>query len=150
MRRAAETHRRRATAPHGAAPAAARAERPPARSPQPAEPPRTSLLQSEAPRRHLAFPSPLTPAPVHPAQPPSPCSVDDVPLFHGRTPVRIYGDFMESFRSRFRPWLGSTITAVSVSLGPAGELRYPAYPAVRTHTRRAAHRWGARPLDSIT
>eukprot|EP00245_Coleochaete_scutata_P005899 TRINITY_DN19887_c0_g1_i1.p1 TRINITY_DN19887_c0_g1~~TRINITY_DN19887_c0_g1_i1.p1 ORF type:complete len:653 (-),score=88.43 TRINITY_DN19887_c0_g1_i1:1006-2964(-) len=54
--------------------------------------------------------------------------VDCLPLFSGRAPVQIYGDFMESFRSNFSEFLGDTIVEVSVGLGPAGELRYPSYP----------------------
>lgn len=54
--------------------------------------------------------------------------VDNVALFQGRTPVQIYSDFMVSFRRAFAHDLGGLITDMSVSLGPAGELRYPSYP----------------------
>lgn len=53
--------------------------------------------------------------------------VDDEPLFHGRTMLQVYRDFMADFRRTFEPYLGSTIVQVQVGLGPAGELRYPAY-----------------------
>jgi beta-amylase len=38
---------------------------------------------------------------------------------------------MDAFRDEFEPYLGTVIPAVAVSLGPAGELRYPAYPEGR-------------------
>ena len=56
---------------------------------------------------------------------------DELPLFQGRTPVECYRDFMDAFRDEFEPYLGTVIPAVAVSLGPAGELRYPAYPEGR-------------------
>jgi beta-amylase len=57
--------------------------------------------------------------------------VDELPLFAGRTPLEMYRDFMDAFRDEFAPYLGSVIPVVAVSLGPAGELRYPAYPEGR-------------------
>ena len=56
---------------------------------------------------------------------------DELPLFQGRSPVECYRDFMDAFRDEFEPYLGTVIPAVAVSLGPAGELRYPAYPEGR-------------------
>jgi beta-amylase len=53
---------------------------------------------------------------------------DELPLFQGRTPVECYRDFMDSFRDEFEPYLGTVIPVVAVSMGPAGELRYPSYP----------------------
>ncbi|KAL2244117.1 inactive beta-amylase 9-like [Sesamum indicum] len=52
-------------------------------------------------------------------------AVDDVPVLDGKTPVEVYKDFCESFKSAFSPFMGSTITGISVGLGPDGELRYP-------------------------
>lgn len=55
--------------------------------------------------------------------------VDNKPLGEdGRTPLEMYGEFMESYAKEFADELGSTITTVSISMGPAGEFRYPAYP----------------------
>lgn len=34
---------------------------------------------------------------------------------------------MQSFAQTFKSFLGSTILEIQVGLGPAGELRYPAY-----------------------
>ena len=57
-------------------------------------------------------------------------AVDELPLFHGRSPVEMYTDFMAAFRSEFESYLGpdNVIPVVCASMGPAGELRYPAYP----------------------
>ena len=60
--------------------------------------------------------------------------VDDVAVFPSqdpgrlRTGIEVYRDFMRAFRDEFAPYLGSTITELSVGMGPAGELRYPSYP----------------------
>ncbi|KAK1679918.1 hypothetical protein QYE76_040766 [Lolium multiflorum] len=55
--------------------------------------------------------------------------VDDRPLFHGRTAIQLYADFMESFRENMADFLDSgLIVDIEVGLGPAGELRYPSYP----------------------
>jgi beta-amylase len=56
---------------------------------------------------------------------------DHEPVFDGRTPAQVYSDYIMSFASTFEKHLGSTILEVQVSLGPAGELRYPAYPLSR-------------------
>ncbi|KAG9457575.1 hypothetical protein H6P81_002083 [Aristolochia fimbriata] len=56
-------------------------------------------------------------------------SVDDLPVLDGRTPMQVYEGFLQSFQSSFSAFLGSTITDVSVSLGPDGELRYPSFPS---------------------
>jgi len=45
----------------------------------------------------------------------------------GRTPIQIYKDWFSAFASAFGADLGSTIVEVQVGMGPAGELRYPAY-----------------------
>lgn len=58
-----------------------------------------------------------------------------ISLFHdeltiptaGRTPLQMYRGFLASFASAFHYYLGLTVSAVGVGLGPAGELRYPAY-----------------------
>ncbi|XP_077232587.1 beta-amylase 3 [Tasmannia lanceolata] len=57
--------------------------------------------------------------------------VDDVPVLEGKTPMRVFKEFMESFRSSFSGFMGSTITDITVGLGPDGELRYPSIPSVR-------------------
>jgi len=54
--------------------------------------------------------------------------VDDVPLLDGATPIRVYRRFMERFCDEFEDMFGTTITEITVGMGPAGELRYPAYP----------------------
>jgi beta-amylase len=54
--------------------------------------------------------------------------VDREPLFHGRSPLQMYGDFMQELRVQFAPYLGNTLTTLEVGLGPAGEMRYPSYP----------------------
>ncbi|CAM8879402.1 unnamed protein product [Rhodiola kirilowii] len=53
---------------------------------------------------------------------------DAMPLLRGRTPIQVYGDYMRSFRNRFKEYLGGVIMEIQVGLGPCGELRYPAYP----------------------
>ncbi|XP_027345841.1 beta-amylase isoform X2 [Abrus precatorius] len=55
--------------------------------------------------------------------------VDKQPIFHGRTAIEIYSDYMKSFRENMSDFLASgLIVDVEVGLGPAGELRYPSYP----------------------
>ncbi|MQI27667.1 glycosyl hydrolase family protein, partial [Escherichia coli] len=55
--------------------------------------------------------------------------VDHKSLFHGRTAIQIYSDYMKSFRENLSDFLESgLITEIEVGLGPAGELRYPSYP----------------------
>ncbi|RLN41523.1 inactive beta-amylase 9-like [Panicum miliaceum] len=44
------------------------------------------------------------------------------------SPLEAYEAFFRSFADEFKDLLGSTITDVTVSLGPNGELRYPSYP----------------------
>lgn len=53
--------------------------------------------------------------------------VDNLPLFGGRTPVQIYSQFLKAFFNNFQNILGSTVVELQISLGPAGELRYPSY-----------------------
>ncbi|PON51940.1 Glycoside hydrolase [Trema orientale] len=56
--------------------------------------------------------------------------VDNLPLFHGRTAVEIYRDYMHSFRENMLDFLeAGFIIDIEVGLGPAGELRFPSYPA---------------------
>jgi len=45
----------------------------------------------------------------------------------GRTPLQMYSDWFEALASAFEAELGSVITEIQVGMGPAGELRYPAY-----------------------
>ncbi|XP_047308152.1 inactive beta-amylase 9 [Impatiens glandulifera] len=52
-------------------------------------------------------------------------AVDQSPVLHGKTPVQVYKDFCESFKCSFNHLLGSTITGISIGLGPNGELCYP-------------------------
>lgn len=53
--------------------------------------------------------------------------VDDLPVLDGKTPVQVYKEFCENFKTSFSRFMGSTITGVSIGLGPDGELRYPSY-----------------------
>lgn len=53
---------------------------------------------------------------------------DDFPVLYGRTPVQVYSEFIAAFADEFAPMLGDVISEMTVGLGPAGELRYPAYP----------------------
>ncbi|KAE8660123.1 tubby-like F-box protein 3-like isoform X1 [Hibiscus syriacus] len=54
-------------------------------------------------------------------------AVDDLPVLDGKTPIQVYQDLCESFKSAFSPFIGSTITGISMGLGPDGELRYPSH-----------------------
>lgn len=54
-------------------------------------------------------------------------AVDDLPVLGGKTPVRVYQEFCNSFKSSFSHLMGSTITGITMGLGPNGELRYPSY-----------------------
>ncbi|KAL5541790.1 hypothetical protein UlMin_009500 [Ulmus minor] len=54
-------------------------------------------------------------------------AVDDIPVLNGKTPIQVYQEFCESFKSSFLSRLGSTIEGVSMGLGPEGELRYPSH-----------------------
>ncbi|XP_012454525.1 inactive beta-amylase 9 [Gossypium raimondii] len=54
-------------------------------------------------------------------------AVDDLAVLDGKTPVQVYQGFCESFKSTFSPFIGSTITGISMGLGPDGELRYPSH-----------------------
>eukprot|EP00850_Spirogloea_muscicola_P022803 SM000312S11996 [mRNA] locus=s312:30665:33875:- [translate_table: standard] len=54
--------------------------------------------------------------------------VDKLPLLHGRTAAQCYTDVLKSFTTTFLSYLGTTINEITIGLGPAGELRYPAYP----------------------
>ena len=46
--------------------------------------------------------------------------IDDQPVLLGRTGVQVYSDFMKAYLSTFKSYLGSTIEAVQIGLGPAG------------------------------
>ncbi|XP_028751682.1 inactive beta-amylase 9 [Neltuma alba] len=54
-------------------------------------------------------------------------AVDELPVFNGKTAVQVYQSFCESFKSTFSHFMGSTITGISMGLGPDGELRYPSH-----------------------
>eukprot|EP00927_Polykrikos_kofoidii_P042211 TRINITY_DN3606_c0_g1_i1.p1 TRINITY_DN3606_c0_g1~~TRINITY_DN3606_c0_g1_i1.p1 ORF type:complete len:435 (+),score=80.23 TRINITY_DN3606_c0_g1_i1:88-1392(+) len=49
----------------------------------------------------------------------------------GRRIVQMYSDWFHAFATTFKEDLGATITTIQVGLGPAGELRYPAYQLSR-------------------
>ncbi|XP_076952476.1 inactive beta-amylase 9-like [Bidens hawaiensis] len=53
--------------------------------------------------------------------------VDSLPVFDGKTAIELYQGFIESFKGAFAPFMGSTITGVTIGLGPNGELRYPSH-----------------------
>ena len=55
------------------------------------------------------------------------------PLFGGRTPVDMYGDFIGAFAERFAAFIPEVVVEVQIGLGPAGELRYPSYPLAHWH-----------------
>ncbi|KAI3882377.1 hypothetical protein MKX03_028077 [Papaver bracteatum] len=59
-------------------------------------------------------------------------AVDDLPVLNGKTAMQVYQGFLESFKSSFSPFMGSTITDISIGLGPNGELRYPSNPPAST------------------
>lgn len=56
---------------------------------------------------------------------------DDERLSDGRTPLDMYKDWLEAFASHYSADLGGLISEIMVGMGPAGELRYPAYPSDR-------------------
>lgn len=70
---------------------------------------------------------------------------DEMPLFNGKTPLKLYRDFVAAFADTFGSMFGmlvfvvffkhnhqlatgNTLQEVTIGLGPAGELRYPSYP----------------------
>jgi len=61
------------------------------------------------------------------------CGADDLAVFppNNRTPVQMYEDFIRAFCELFKPYFATVLTQIQVSLGPAGELRYPSYPLTR-------------------
>ncbi|KAF7813690.1 inactive beta-amylase 9 [Senna tora] len=60
-------------------------------------------------------------------------AVDDLPVLDGKTPLQVYHSFCESFKSSFSQFMGSTITGISMGLGPNGELRYPSHQQPSTN-----------------
>ncbi|EEF45479.1 inactive beta-amylase 9 [Ricinus communis] len=52
-------------------------------------------------------------------------AVDDLPVLDGKSPIQVYKEFCESFKSSFSQFMDSTVTGITVGLGPNGELRYP-------------------------
>ncbi|GAV63404.1 Glyco_hydro_14 domain-containing protein [Cephalotus follicularis] len=61
-------------------------------------------------------------------------AVDDLSVLDGKTPMQVYQEFCESFKSAFSPFMGSTITGVTMGLGPDGELRYPSHHCLAKST----------------
>ncbi|XP_058076304.1 inactive beta-amylase 9-like [Magnolia sinica] len=59
--------------------------------------------------------------------------VDDLPVLDGKTPLRVFEEFCESFKSSFSAFMGSTITEITMGLGPDGELRYPSFQQAKGH-----------------
>ncbi|XP_044964447.1 inactive beta-amylase 9 [Hordeum vulgare subsp. vulgare] len=55
-------------------------------------------------------------------------AVDELPVLSGMSPLQRYEAFFRSFVDAFDDLFESTITDVTVGLGPNGELRYPSYP----------------------
>lgn len=46
----------------------------------------------------------------------------------GRTPLKMYRDYMEAFHSEFKDYIDShSIVEIEIGVGPCGELRYPSY-----------------------
>ncbi|KMS95925.1 hypothetical protein BVRB_003830 [Beta vulgaris subsp. vulgaris] len=64
-------------------------------------------------------------------------AIDDLPIFDSRSPIQMYQDFCESFNSTFAPFMGSTITGVTIGLGPDGELRYPSCDHAKKHNNHS-------------
>merc|ERR1719487_267833 len=56
---------------------------------------------------------------------------DNVTFPSGRTPIQMYSDWLKAFASTFADEIGKTISTVQIGMGPAGELRYPAYQLSR-------------------
>jgi beta-amylase len=52
---------------------------------------------------------------------------DNEPIFEGKTPLKLYGNFMRDFVKEFLDF-ADVITSVEIGLGPCGEIRYPSYP----------------------
>lgn len=61
--------------------------------------------------------------------------VDDLPVLNGKTPAQVYQEFCENFKSTFSAFMGSTITGISMGLGPDGELRYPSCHRIRKSSK---------------
>ncbi|KAK3151621.1 hypothetical protein QOZ80_3AG0248240 [Eleusine coracana subsp. coracana] len=55
-------------------------------------------------------------------------AVDELPVLGGKSPVEAYEALFRCFGDAFADFMGPTVTDVTVSLGPNGELRYPSYP----------------------
>lgn len=45
-----------------------------------------------------------------------------------RPVLQVYTDFVSEFVDSFSDMMGDVVTEITVGMGPAGELRYPAYP----------------------
>jgi hypothetical protein len=48
--------------------------------------------------------------------------------YTARARLQAYSDFVSAFLDEFEDMVGDVITEITVGMGPAGELRYPAYP----------------------
>lgn len=53
---------------------------------------------------------------------------DHEPVFWGRTPLQLYEGFIRAFVDEFQHLFGDVVGEITLGCGPAGELRYPAYP----------------------
>jgi len=49
------------------------------------------------------------------------------PIFHGRTALDVYRDYIQAFESAMGDRMGSVVSEIQVGVGPCGELRYPSY-----------------------
>lgn len=55
-------------------------------------------------------------------------SADNKPVFDGRTAVQLYSDFIDAMVQAFATYINNgTFVEIQIGMGPAGELRYPAY-----------------------
>lgn len=52
---------------------------------------------------------------------------DELPVLEGKSPIQVYQEFCDNFKSSFARFMESTITGITIGLGPDGELRYPSY-----------------------
>eukprot|EP01029_Cantina_marsupialis_P010733 TRINITY_DN243_c0_g2_i1.p1 TRINITY_DN243_c0_g2~~TRINITY_DN243_c0_g2_i1.p1 ORF type:complete len:444 (-),score=148.38 TRINITY_DN243_c0_g2_i1:416-1747(-) len=58
---------------------------------------------------------------------------DNERIFAGRTPLEMYGDYMDAFMNAMGDLMGSTVEELQVGLGPCGEARYPGYQLNHWH-----------------
>ncbi|KAJ6838152.1 inactive beta-amylase 9 [Iris pallida] len=62
-------------------------------------------------------------------------AVDELPVLAGKTPMAAFEEFFSGFLDAFGELIGTTVTDVSVGLGPGGELRYPSFPPTEAKGR---------------